>query len=130
MLRKREADTTVVVVADGPAVRRRHARHAIEEVMLGGAGAGRVDDGPGGPIPALDQGLRKAAGVDGEADGPTLGRRHARHAKEEVPLRSAGVGRVDDGPRGPVPALDQGLIHAALNGIAGEIVADGPAVGR
>src|SRR5439155_24129366 len=94
MLRKREADTTVVVVADGPAVRRRHARHAIEEVMLGGAGAGRVDDGPGGPVPALDESLIKAAGVDREADGPADGRRGARQRGGDVPGGSAGGGGV------------------------------------
>src|ERR1043166_7561854 len=128
MLREREADTTVVVVADGPAVRGRDARHAIEEVAQRGAGVGRGDDGPGGPVPALDQSLTEAGA--GEADGPTLRRRHACHAKEIVVLRGAGVGRGDNGPGGPVPALDQGLIHAALNGVAGVVPADGPAVGR
>src|SRR3989442_8236202 len=127
MLRKREGDITVVVVADGPAVRRRHTRHAIEVVVLEGAGAGGADDGPRGPVPALDERLRKTAVVNGEADRPTLGRRHARHAKEVVALCSAGVGRTDDGPRGPIPPLDQGLIIATLNGVAGEVVADSPA---
>src|SRR5438552_19189770 len=130
MLREREGDITVVVVADGPAVRGRYARHAIEEVVLEGAGAGRADDRPRGPVPALDQGLRKAAVVDGEADGPTLGRRHARHAKEVVPLRSAGVGRADDGPRGPVPALDEGRGGAAGGDVAAHGVAGGRAEGR
>ncbi len=112
-----------VVVADGPALRRRHARHAIEVVVLRSAGVGRGDDGPRGPVPALDQGLIGAAVVV-VADGPALRCRHARHGKEVVVLRGAGVGRGDDGPRGPVPALDQGLNRQD----AVVVVADGPAL--
>ncbi len=113
----------VVVGADGPAIRCRHARHAIEVVGLRGAGVGRTDDGPRGSVPALDQGLNDAAVVV-VADGPAVRWRRARHAGEEVPIRSVGVGRADDGPRGPVPALDQGPRNGALVGV----VADGPAL--
>jgi hypothetical protein len=57
------AETTVIVIlADGPAVRLRLARHAIEQVGLRSARVAQADDGPRGPVPALDQGLSSAVG--------------------------------------------------------------------
>ena len=58
------------------------------------------------------QRLGDAARIEVVADGPAVRRRPTRHAIEQVGLRSAGVGRADDGPRGPVPTLDQGLKDA------------------
>ena len=72
--------------------------------------------------------LGDAARIVVVADGPAVRRRPARHAIEQVALRSAGVGGGDDGPRGPVPALDQGLIEVAAG--VDDVVADGPAVRR
>ena len=89
--------------------------------MLGGAGAWRVDDRPGDSIPALDECLIGAARVVA-AHGPALRGRYTRHAVEKVVSCGAGIGRIDDGPRGPVPALDE-----CLSG-AGVVVADRPAL--
>src|SRR5207245_11626332 len=58
----------------------------------------------------------------GPADGPTVGRGHARYGTEGVILRSAGVRGTDDGPRAPVPVLDQRLCDAVV------VVTNGPAV--
>ncbi len=117
-----------VDIADGPATGRRRARHAIKEVGLRSAGVGRGDDSPRAPVPAFDQGLSVEAIVAGVARGPAVGRRHARHAVEEVVARGAGVGRGDDGPRVPVPACDHGLKGGGDGAVDG--VADGPALGR
>src|SRR5438105_14922200 len=62
------------------------------------------------------------------SNGPALRRRRAGHGPEAVvgsPIYTArGIRRADDGPRAPVPVLDQGAVGAA------EVPADGPAVGR
>src|SRR5882762_1565968 len=118
----------IVVVADGTTVRRRPTLHAIEQVGLRSVGVRRADDFPRGPVPALDQGLIEvAAGVyDVVTGGPAVRRRPARYTIEQVGLRSTGVGRADDFPRGPVPALDQGLKNTTRDGV----VANGPAVRR
>src|SRR2546428_641883 len=102
MLRQRlgEAVGTLDVATDGPAVRRRHAGYAIEEVGQHSAGVGRADDGPRGPIPVLGERLTFAA--DGVADGPAVRRGRARHGLEVVALGGAWVGRSDDRPRAPV----------------------------
>jgi hypothetical protein len=60
MLRKRVRDLVGNRVAEGPAVRRRSARHATQAVGVRSADVWRGDDGPRGPIPALDEGLRRA----------------------------------------------------------------------
>ena len=104
----------ITIGADGPAIRRRSARHPAEA-----SGVGRGDDGPCCPVPMLDERA---------ADGPAIRRRSARHIREEVVLRSARVGRADDGPRCPVPMLDQRLVNAAH--AAGAIVANSPAIRR
>ena len=83
-------EKAALVIADGPTVRRRRARHAIEEVELRGAAIGRCDDGPRGPVPMLDQRMKFGTGVI--ADGPAVRRRHAGHAIKEIVLRAAGVG--------------------------------------
>src|SRR5438034_996797 len=78
------------IVADGPAVRRRCARRAEEIVSLRETSARRIDDGPRGPIPPLDERLINAAG-DVVADRPAVRHRRAGHATEEVTLCGAGV---------------------------------------
>jgi len=108
--------------ADGPAVGRRHARHAKEVIVL--RGIRRGEDGPRDAVPVLEQGIIGAAGAV-IADGPAVGRRCARHTTEVVDLRSANVGRADNGPRGPVPTLDQRLMNVVLVAV----VADSPAIG-
>src|SRR5207253_666956 len=110
--------------ADGPAVGRRHARHAYERIAIRDSGVGRRDGGPRGPIPALDQCLVVVAVVT--ADGPAVGRRHARHAGEEV-VPGASVWRGDDGPQSPVPALDQRLTAEPPGCL---VETDGPALRR
>src|SRR5438477_52056 len=88
----------------------------VDEVMIG-------DDCPRGPVPLLKQRLSVAVAVVVKvAHGPTLRRRCAGYAPEEVALRRAGVGRGDDCPRGPVPLLDQRL---SVGGVV-VVVADGP----
>ena len=57
------------------------------------------------------------------ADSPAIRRRSTRHITEVV-LRAGGVRRGDDGPRCPVPMLDERL--AAMAG--DDIVADSPAI--
>src|SRR5438105_2985870 len=89
MLRKRLTRVVVVGVADGPAVQRRHACYAIEDIALSSlcrASVGRADDGPRGPVPALGQGLVIVANI--VAGGPAVRCRHARHADEDVVLRT------------------------------------------
>src|SRR5436190_17901367 len=103
-------DAVVVIVADGPAIRRRSARHPAELVVLRGARVGRGDDGPRCPVPVLDERLVIDADTIA-ADGPAIRGRSARY-----PTESAAVGRGDDGPGGSVPMLDE--------------VADGPAIRR
>src|SRR5437667_9859399 len=41
------------VVSDRPARGGRHARHAIKNVLIRGAGVGGGNDGPCGPVPPL-----------------------------------------------------------------------------
>src|SRR5438552_11303495 len=89
-LDERLIGTTGGVLADGPAVRRRNARHAEKEVGLRG-GVGRGDNRPGDPVPPLDEGLIGAADFV-VADGPALRRRHTCYAIEDVGLRGTGVG--------------------------------------
>src|SRR5205823_1276114 len=115
-LDERVVDVVVIVeiVADGPAIRRRSARHPIEVVLNRGVG-GRGDDGPRWTIPTLGERLQGVAGGE-VADGPAIRGRSARY-----PTEGYGVGRGDNGPRCPVPMLDQRLASA---------VADGPAIRR
>src|SRR5205823_10139890 len=99
-------------VADSPAIRRRSTRH-ITEVVLRAAGVRRGDDGPRCPVPMLDE---RPPAADGAGvivtDSPAIRRRSARHPTEFVALRS--VGRGDDGPRCPVPMLDERPVEGML----------------
>jgi hypothetical protein len=116
-------------MADGPAVGRRRARNAKEDVVLHGPGVGRADDGPRGPVPVLDQSLIGVAGGAAGvviADGPAVGRGRARHASKEICPCGIGVGRGSDAPRRPVPVHDDGL----KDGGGRLVVPDGPAVRR
>src|SRR5262249_37374118 len=56
------------------------------------------------------------------ADGPAIRRRSARYSKKVVEVPGAGVRRGNDGPRCPVPMLDQRLAEGILAG--------GPAIRR
>jgi hypothetical protein len=58
-------------------------------------------------------------------DRPAIRRRRARHPRENVVASGSDVGRRNEGPRGPVPVLDEGLDSL----IVGVIASDGPAVG-
>src|SRR5438046_132092 len=80
----------VVVVADGPAVRRRRARYAGENVVVSGVSVGRGSDSPRGPVPSLDESLIGVAGIV-VADDPAVGWRRARHGLEGIILCGAGV---------------------------------------
>ena len=129
MLDQRPVDAAKNVVADGPAVRRRRAGHAVELVGLWEVGVGRGDDGPRVPVPLLDQRLPIVVGAvvrEVVANSPAVRRRCASHAVELVVLRGADVGRGDDGPRAPVPLLDQRILVAAVVAIG----ANGRAVRR
>ena len=97
---------------------------AVELVVHRGAVVGRGDDGPRGPVPFLDE-CPEIVAVGVVARGPAIRRRRAGHAVEEVVLLDAGVGRANDGPRTPVPLLDQ-----RLPVIAAETDANGPALRR
>ena len=74
----------------------------------------------------LGERLRGLVGEVG-ADGPAIRGRSARHIIEVVVLR--GVGRGDDGPRCPVPMLDERVAGLVFDD-AGVIGADGPAIRR
>src|SRR5581483_6290333 len=115
----------VVVVADGPAIRRRQTLDIVEGIPRL-ACVGRADDGPRGPIPALDQGLDDewAVWIPETADRPAIRVRRALDAIKVVVMSRARVGRADDGPRGPIPMLDQGLVEAVVV----RVVTDCPAI--
>src|SRR5438477_9507432 len=88
----------VVVETDGPAVRRRTARHAMKFVVLVGAGVRRGNNCPGSSVPLLDHCLVDAS--TGRriivADRPALRSRSAGHASQEA--ASAGIGRGENRP--------------------------------
>src|SRR5260370_14205065 len=72
-----------VVAADGPAIRRRRTRHAIEDVVLVDPSAGCGDGGGGNPLtgpgPVLDGFVGYVAGVGVVvSDRPAVRRRRAR----------------------------------------------------
>src|SRR6266404_6524704 len=90
--------TAVVVETDGPALRCRNTRHAMEFIVLISAGVRRSNNCPGGSVPLLDHCLVDAS--TGRrivvANRPAVRRRSAGHASEEA--ATAGVWRTKERP--------------------------------
>src|SRR5205823_5681071 len=81
----------VIIVADGPAVRRRHTLHAGEEAagyvdrVRRGANVWRRNDRPRTSVPMHDECLAySAVRIRDVADSPAVGGRKARHAIEVI----------------------------------------------
>ena len=90
--------TAVVVETDGPALRCRNTRHAMEFVVLISTGVRRGNNCPGGSVPMLDHCLVDASTGRriGVADGPAVRHRSAGHARKEG--ATARVGRSEYRP--------------------------------
>ena len=110
---------------DGRTGRDGGARDPLQPVLYCSARVGAGHDGPRGPVPLLDEVLRRRCGTFVGAYGSARGGGGARDAVEVVDLSRAGVRTRHDGPRCPVPLLDERLIGAAIRVVG----ADGRAHG-
>src|SRR5438477_4828491 len=97
-----------VMIADGPTVRIRRARHAIKNARLGRARVRRSYNAPRTSVPLLDEGSW-IVGLEGKAGGPAIGCRGAGHRKKFIALCLTRIWRWHDQPRAPIPMLEQCL---------------------